>query len=922
VTIESGRQLLHYRVTDKLGEGGMGVVWRAVDTNLDREVAIKILPAGFADNPERLARFDREAKLLASLNHTHIAGIYGAHELPSTSSGQAGMRFLAMELVEGEDLSEHLARGPIPVDQAIQWAREIASALEAAHNADVIHRDLKPANVKLTADGQVKVLDFGLAKAMDAPGTAGGDPAASPTVTSLGTVAGVILGTAAYMSPEQARGQDVDRRADIWSFGALLYEMLSGARPYEGGTISDTLAAVLRAEPDWSRLPDATPPLVLRQLKRCLIKDPRRRTQSIAEVRARLEDAIDDPEDSASGIQPQAHAESGSNRPGKLPWLIAAAASLIALASIAAWQLTGNETRPIFRAEIALTPWANPAGDGCNLELLSGGHRIYYGGGEGDEQQLWVRDLSQLESTPVPGTKGGQVAAVSPDEQWFAFFADGKLKKVSVNGGEPIVLAEATDSGRGGSWSDDGYIYYAPGSRHPIMRVPENGGEAEAVTDLVADGASGAQTTSHRLPQILPGGKAVLYLAGTAGDFAEARTEVRELDTGKVHVLQKGGFYPRYFDGHVGFVRDGVLHVMGFDVETFTITSPPVPTVSDVFQVLGNGGAQYDVSDNGTLIYTPGQGTNSLEYEMKWTDEDGPSAPLLGPDQLLHPRFSPDGKRIAYTKGVGSSSDVWIYELQTGQSKRLTLDSKASDRSAAWSPDGKWVAFSSNRAGGASNIYRKRADGFGEAVRLTTSDNDQTPTAWSSDGRMLLLMASTVDRGFDLVLLRLDEERQPVGEPEVLVTTASAASHGVFSPDDRYIAYVSGDDSGAVQLYVRSLDGKARWQVSEESGWGPRWTPSGRLYYHAWEGLGWQSSGTDGAIRVVDFTVENGVSVPGRPKDVMSLPFEIVQGLSTMFDIHPVDERVLVLSSSAEVQNRGRANPVLIQDWVKDLKAR
>jgi serine/threonine-protein kinase len=914
MSIAPGTTLLHYRIVDKIGEGGMGVVWRAVDTNLDREVAIKILPAGLTDNPERLARFDREAKLLASLNHTHIAGIYGAHE-------HDGMRFLAMELVDGEDLSERLARGPVPVDQAIRWAREIASALEAAHDADVIHRDLKPANVKLTADGQVKVLDFGLAKALDAQGTAGGDPAASPTVTSLGTVAGVILGTAAYMSPEQARGQNVDRRADIWSFGALFYEILSGARPFAGATISDTMAAVLRAEPDWERLPEETPPLVRRQLKRCLIKDPRRRTQSIAEVRARLEDAIDDPDDSASGILPQAHAETAvDSRPGKLPWLVAAAALLIALASIAAWQLTVEEARPIFRSQIALTPWANPAGAGCNLMLLSGGHRIFYGGGEAGEERLWVRDLSRLDATPVPGTEGGQIAAVSPDEQWFAFFADGKLKKVSVNGGEPIVLAEATDSARGGSWSDDGFIYYAPGTRHPIMRVPENGGEAEAVTDL--EGASDALTNSHRWPQILPGGKALLYLAGLAGDFAEARSEVRELDSGKVHVLQKGGYYPRYFDGHVGFVRDGVLHVMGFDVETLTVTSPPVPTVSDVFYALGNGGAQYDVSNNGTLIYIPGQGANSLEYEMTWNGKDGRSAPLLGPDQMFHPRISPDGKRIAYTKGVGTSSDIWIYELETGQNKRLTLDSTASDRSAAWSPDGKWIAFSSNRAGGASNIYRKRADGFGEAERLTTGDDDQNPSAWSSDGRMLLFHTMTVDRGSDLSLLRLDEEGKPVGEPEALTSTANADWHGVFSPDDRYIAYVSGDDSGAVHLYVRSLDGKALWQVSEGAGWGPRWVPSGRLYYHEWEGQGWQSSGTDGAIRVVEFTEENGVSVPGQPKDVMSLPLEIVQGISTMFDVHPVDERVLSLGSTAEARGRDRPNPVLIQDWVKGLGGR
>ena len=915
MTIEPGQTLLHYRIVDKIGEGGMGVVWRAVDTTLDREVAIKILPAAFTEDPERLARFDREAKLLASLNHTHIAGIYGSHELD-------GIRFLAMELVQGENLSERLARGPIPVDQAVQWAREIASALEAAHDADVIHRDLKPANVKLTADGQVKVLDFGLAKAVDARASAGGDPSASPTVTSLGTVAGAILGTAAYMSPEQARGMDVDRRADIWSFGALLYEMLSGERPFEGETISDTLAAVLRADPDWDKLPGNTPPLVRRLLKRCTIKDPRRRTQSIAEVRARLEDAIDDPGDSASGISLTGPVERTSSRSTLLPWLIVGA-TLLALVAMAAWQqLNKVETRPLLRSEIGLDPWASPDGSAVNLILMSGGHRIHYAGEKDGKYRLWIRDLSQLDATPVLGTENGQVCAVSPDEQWIAFFGDGKLKKVSINGGEPIVLADASDSGRGGDWSEDGYIYYAAGTRHPIMRVPENGGEAEAVTDLTPDGTASSSTNSHRWPQILPGGKALLYLAGIAGDFAEARSEIRELDSGKIHVLQKGGFYPRYFDGHVSFVRDGTLYVMGYDLDTFTVTSPPVPRIPDVSNALGHGGAQYDVSDNGTLMYIPGEGLNSLQYEMRWLESGKPPIPLLGPDAMFHPRFSPDGKQVAYSKGIGSASDVWIYDVESTRSRRLTLDSKASDRSAAWSPDGKWIAFSSNRAGGASNIYRKRADGSGEVVRLTTGNNDETPSAWSSDGRMLLLMQSTAGSGFDLTLLRLDEEGKAVGEPEPFEASPNTEWHAAFSPDDRYVAFAAGDDAGALRLFVRSVDGTARWQVSDNAGWGPRWLPNGRLYYHAWEGQGWQASGIEAAIRVVEFKDENGVLVPGRPKDVLSLPVEIVQGISTMFDIHPVDERILSLGSPDEVLDRERINPVLIQDWVKDLKTR
>ena len=762
----------------------------------------------------------------------------------------------------------------------------------------------------------MKILDFGLAKPMklgasrtrtdarDVHESTGSAQSDSFLVTSEG----VILGTPTYMSPEQARGRLVDRRTDIWAFGCVLYECLTGKRPFEGEAFGDLVVAILEHEADMDALPRATPPSVRALVARCLTKDPRRRLRDAGEARLVLEGPLDD----------HPHAPVARPAASRLPWLVAGAAVIAAVAAIALW-VTGEwggaaaPKAPLIRSQIGFVPGLE-ADPEFNLALLSGGHRVLYCGGDGDELQMYLRSLSEVTSRPIGGTQNAHLVGVSPDEQWFAFIADGHLKKVSANGGDPILLADATMEGRGGHWGDDGFIYYTPGTVHPIMRVPEEGGEAEVLTELVGVGSDGVRDNSHRYPTLLPGGKALLYLAGTSGDFSGARIEARNLETGEVRVLQTDAMWPRYFEGHLGFFREGAFYVQGFDVETLTLTTPPVLAVEDVYDSVGSGTAYLSVSDNGTLLYVAGDGAGARDFELSWAGLDGELTRIAGPDALFHPRFSPDGTRIAYTVGLGVESDVWIHDVETGHDTRLTLDSRAKDRLSAWSPDGRWIAFSSNRGGGAMNLYVKPADGFGEAVRLTDGDLNQFPTSWSPDGRTLLFMQATTDRAVDLYSLRLDENARAVSEPEVFESSVAHDAHASFSPDGEFVAY-SGGTSGTMSVYVRSLDGTARWQITDGIGWAPRWDDSGRLYYQTWTGDPWQGPAD---VCVVDFQVENGSRAPGRPRRVGSAAIKINQLVSSTFDVHPIDGRpVVVTPPSGRLDVR--RHPVLIQGWLAEV---
>ncbi|HLE69052.1 MAG TPA: serine/threonine-protein kinase, partial [Vicinamibacteria bacterium] len=584
MTLSPGTRLGPYEIASPLGAGGMGEVFRARDTKLNRDVAIKVLPTAFAQDAERVARFRREAQLLASLNHPNIAAIYGLEE-------SDGVLALALELVEGEDLAERLTRDAIPVDEAVAIAKQIAEGLEAAHEKGIVHRDLKPANLKLTKDGTVKILDFGLAKAYEGEPTTDGALSQSPTMSRQMTEAGVIFGTAAYMSPEQARGGTVDKRADIWAFGVVLFEMLTGKRLFTGETVSDTLAAVLRQEIDWKALPASTPPGLRRLLERCLDRDAKKRLRDIGEARVALEERL--------GTRDTVRTSSGMRA---LPWFLLALVSALALWAL--WRPAPQPAPPL-RLSAELGAAASLATDWGPAAILSPDGRLLAfvaSPGTGERPLLHLRRLEQLDAAPLAGTEGARDPFFSPDGEWIAFFADGKLKKVSVSGGAAVTLCDAADE-RGGTWAEDGTIFFTAGGQPGVglSRVSSAGGTPQTLT--TPDAAS--QERTHRWPQALPGGKAVLYTAGsTRGNYEDASLVVHSLASDTRKVLHRGGYHGRYLpSGHLVFIHEGTLFAARLDLDRLELTGQPVPVLAGVSANPDNAGAQFAFSQDGTLVY-------------------------------------------------------------------------------------------------------------------------------------------------------------------------------------------------------------------------------------------------------------------------------------------------------------------------------
>ncbi|HEX2777398.1 MAG TPA: protein kinase [Candidatus Acidoferrales bacterium] len=905
--LASGTKLGPYEILAPLGAGGMGEVYRARDAKLSRDVALKIISPEFAHDEQRMARFQREAQLLASLNHTHIASIYGFEE-------SGNIRALVMELVEGPTLAERIKQGPIPLEEALPIAKQIAEALESAHERGIIHRDLKPANIKLTHDGKVKVLDFGLAKAM-MDGSSSQDISNSPTLTMASTKEGVILGTAAYMSPEQAKGKVVDRRSDIWSFGAVLFEMLSGQQTFGGETVSDALAAIIKDTPDWSALPSSTPKRVRDLLQRCLQKDPRQRLQAIGDARIAIDEILsgsaqDDDDDRVVLGASQLPAAQAWRR--FVPWALTAA--LVVALLVALFALRQASQLPALKP-VELSLWI-PADqqldtfDGPAVAISPDGSRIAYairnrGSNLG---KLYVREMDNKAAVLLDGAAEDSVPFFSPDSQWIGVFGDGKLKKVSVRGGASIVVADVA-AYRGGTWSEDGTIVFPMQFTSPLYRVPAAGGTPEAFTHL----DSSRSETTHRWPQFLPGGKAVLFTASADNNFFEhASVQAASLDKGVAKVLVENAFFGRYLaGGYLAYVSQGTVFVAPFDAKELKITGTAVPVLQGVDTDLSSGAAQISISRNGTAVYLSG-GTLNKNVNVALLDRKGNASPLVDdrPD-AASPSISPDGKRIAFQ----STNGIWVRDISRGTTSPLAPGTSGATY-PVWSPDGEWLTYSHARTtskGSGQAIYRKRSDGTGEEETLTPEDFlNAYPSSWSPDGKTLAFYQLSDKDGCCVIwTLTLDEKGKP-GEPRRFLDQASNGKVRApqFSPDGRWLSYNS-RESGVPQIYVVPFSGSGgKWQISTDGGRESRWSKTGHeLFYVALTG---------NSLVAVPYSVDKNSFQPGKPEILFSDSFEMRVPF-TSYDVMP-DGQHFVMFQFAGGRTTPGSLPTVVLNWLDEVR--
>jgi eukaryotic-like serine/threonine-protein kinase len=822
-----GRRIGPYVIDAWLGSGGMGDVYRARDLNLHRDVALKILPELFAVDPDRLARFKREAQVLASLNHPNIAAIYGFEEW-NHSPGSGSTPALALELVEGPTLAVRIAQGSIPLDEALPIARQIAEALEAAHEHGIIHRDLKPANIKLRPDGTVKLLDFGLAKAMQPEAVPAGDvtPASMPRV-----VAGVILGTAAYVSPEQAKGRQADKRSDVWAFGAVLYEMLSGRRAFEGESTAEILASIVGKDVDLTALPASTPESVRHLIVRCLSRDVRQRLRDVGEARIALEEPLATAVGEAEIV--------ATLRPPRRVWrrAISLALAVIFTAAIAAafaWYLRPVPTLGVTRFSFTL-PEGQVLSRGIGRHSIAispdGAQMVYSSVPAG----LHLRSMSQLAAKVIAGTEVFSRVTepvFSPDGRSVAFYADQALKRIAVAGGSPVTIAPV-GTPYGISWGPAGIVFGQ--GRDGIMRVSANGGKPEMLVS-VEEGQE-----AHG-PQLLPGGQHVLFTlaSGTAGDrWNKARIVVQSLTSGKRVTLIDGGSDARYVStGHIVYALRGIVYAVAFDLQRLELTGSPMPIVEGVSRATGSqtGAAHFSVSDTGSLVYIPGSVAAAAglgeTLQLALIDRSGRVEPLpLAPDAYLMPRVSPDGGRIVFGTDDGTEAIVWVYDLSADKPKRR-LTFGGNNRFPIWSRDGQHVVFQSDRAGDVA-IFWQRADGTGTAERLTRPDRGTThvPESWSPNGDNLLY---SINQGSDAALWKLSlPNRQAAPFGDIHSSTPIGAA---FSPDGRWVAYASAE-RGTQTIYVQPFPATgAKYQLiakTSDTPCHPVWSPDGReLFYN------------------------------------------------------------------------------------------
>jgi Tol biopolymer transport system component len=813
-----GKTLAHYEITGKLGEGGMGEVYQARDTTLGREVAIKVLPPEMSEDPERLARFDREARSLAALHHPNVASIFGFEAAD-------GIRFLVMEYVEGEDLQQRLERGPISIEDATDIARQMALGLEAAHGAGIVHRDLKPANVRLTTEGQVKILDFGLARGNlgdggDLDRTSGSHTLAnSPTMTAAMTQHGLILGTAAYMSPEQARGKTVDHRADIWAFGVILWDMLSGQRLFGGDTITDILANVLKHDVDMTSVPADTPVALRRLLARCLARDPRKRLHSIADARLELEDDLPASVE-ASGMSDLADRPTATR--SRIPWLLVAALAAACLVLMwRPWALatTGAPTRMALSIEIP-EPLEISLNDWAAMAVSDDGKMIAVTVREQGQLTIQVRKMSEPGFQKVSVDANASGPFFSPDSRWVGYYSDSFLWKVSVDGGASVKVAP-TPHPRGAVWGDDGYVYYAPGFSTGISRRSESGtGEEEVLT--VVDTESGERT--HRWPEVLPNGRGIVFTVGTTkspGNYEDSEIAVYDGISEETRHLGIQGAYARWSpSGHLLVMRNGVLHAVDFNLQTLEITSAPIPVFDSIRGDPASGAYYFDVTPAGDLFYVPDD-NQGPQRTLVWVDRNGNTVPLgLAPGMVRYPHISPDGKTatVVMGEGHGNFDDVYLVGLNDASLTRLTFDQTSI--MPHWEPTGQSIVYSLVAE---ARLMAKDISGAGERKVEDTTGIIVLPGSVGSNGRILL---STSIGNPTLGDIYVSDLKEP-GNLRPVINSPAAEWGPDLSPNEKWVVYCS-DETGREEIFVQPYPTTgAKWQVSTDGGRAPRWSHKG-----------------------------------------------------------------------------------------------
>jgi eukaryotic-like serine/threonine-protein kinase len=901
--LKSGARLGAYEIVELLGTGGMGEVYRAHDSALGRDVAIKTLPEAWLADPDRRKRVDREARALASLSHPHVGAIYG---LVDTDRGPA----LVLELVEGPTLADRLAStstrrdtsAGLALPEVLNIARQIADALDAAHEKGIVHRDLKPSNVKVTQEGTVKVLDFGLAKLgppEDAQGWSNEENLTHSPTFSVGSATkdGVLLGTAPYMSPEQARGRLVDKRTDIWAFGCVLYEMLVGRSPFIGNSLADTIAAILEREPDWASLPVRTPASVRSLLRRCLEKDPKRRLRDIGDARVEIDEAIESPT--------SATAEESLRVRGRTiwPWVAALIASAAAGAFVA-WSLKpGARNAPATSATVSrlvITPSASDplAVDLAAIAISPDGRRVAYAAGVGSRLKIYLRELDAFGSAPIPGTEGGSGPFFSPDSQWVGFFSFGKMKKVLVTGGTPLIICDAQGgAGTTPTWEADGTILFTPTVGTGIWRVSADGGAPKPVT-MLRD-----TETSHRWGQLLSNGKALLFSAVIAS--ASPQIYAQSLETGQRHPLVQGAA-PRYLStGHLVYVQGGTVMAVAFDPDRLELSGKPVAVLADVMQArrLRNSTLvprlpQVSISTTGILAYVPGS-EQSRQDSLVWVDRNGREEPTGAAGGIYYqPHLSPDGRRLAVTVGASDHDDVWLFELTRKTWSRFT--SVGNNGFPLWTPDGKRLTYVSDKAG-PDNMYSKSLDGNGVEERLLASDQPNYPLSWSREGVLAFVLVSARTQQ-DLWILRPDQK----GKATKFLETPFGEGAPVFSPDGRWLAYVS-NESGRPEIYVRAYPAGQSLTISAEGGNEPVWARTGReLFYRS-----------GNAIMAVDVAPSPTLAV-GKPRLLFERPFDSSSTFWPNYDVSLDAQRFIMVKRLDQDESLAQINVML--NWGDELK--